>query len=399
MRSLHYEQLDPQISAAIFANEESTLSPYAFRSFNALRRSSEHDLPNAIRPPFIRDIDKIMHCPFFNRYADKTQVFSFYHNDDITRRSLHVQLVSRIGRTIGRALGLNLELIEAIALGHDIGHPPFAHTGETFLNELTKAETGRSFHHNIHSVRVLDRIFPYNVTLQTLDGIAGHDGENEVSLYMPAVLSDFDRFDEQMELAVTDEKALKGLMPGTLEGCVVRISDIIAYLGKDRQDAIRAKQISEEDFEDNVLGITNAELLNNTMVNVIENSFGKPYIAMDKEHFEALKTVKKENYEKIYLNPKKDAFMKENIKPMMEDLYFRFRKDVQERNTASPIFRHHIKLVNGAHYERPFPYEETDSDQLVTDYIASMTDDYFVDTYNYVFPEKKNIPYINYYGE
>ena len=139
-----------------------------------------------------------MHCPYYNRYADKTQVFSFYKNDDITRRALHVQLVSRIARTIGKALNLNLDLIEAIALGHDIGHTPFGHAGEDFLDEIYRSNTGRRFSHNIHSVRVMDKIFPLNVSLQTLSGIAAHDGEMELAEYYPKSITDFNEFDNNI---------------------------------------------------------------------------------------------------------------------------------------------------------------------------------------------------------
>ena len=109
--------------------------------------------------------------PMYNRYADKTQVFSLYRNDDISRRSSHVQLVSRIARNIGGLLGLNTDLIEAISLGHDIGHTPFGHAGEHKLNELYNGNTGRYFNHNVHSVRVLDQIFNLNLSMETLDGI------------------------------------------------------------------------------------------------------------------------------------------------------------------------------------------------------------------------------------
>ena len=157
----------------------------AFDDRNAIRRHENiaRDRASIWRQAFVHDIDKIMHSPYYNRYADKTQVFSFHKNDDITRRALHVQLVSRIARTIGKALNLNLDLIEAIALGHDIGHTPFGHAGEDFLDQLYFEHTGRHFSHNIHSVRVLDKIFPYNISLQTLNGIAAHDGEMELCEY------------------------------------------------------------------------------------------------------------------------------------------------------------------------------------------------------------------------
>lgn len=148
----------------------------------AIRRDPAHDKANLWRPAFVRDAEKILHCPYYNRYGDKTQVFSLYKNDDITRRALHVQLVSRIARNIGRMLGLDTDLIEAIALGHDIGHTPFGHAGEKFLDIICQEKLGVHFLHNVHSVRVLDEIFKYNISLQTLDGILCHNGENEMKI-------------------------------------------------------------------------------------------------------------------------------------------------------------------------------------------------------------------------
>ena len=209
---LRYEKLSDEMSSRIMNDRENCfVKNIAFDEANVIRRNSSKDKANIIRTAFIRDIDKIIHCPYYNRYADKTQVFSFYKNDDITRRGLHVQLVSRIARTIGKALGLNLDLIEAIALGHDIGHTPFGHAGEEFLDELLFAHTGRHFSHNIHSVRVLDKIFPYNISLQTLNGIAAHDGEMELSEYYPAQLGGFEEFDKQIEACYIDKKNVRKL--------------------------------------------------------------------------------------------------------------------------------------------------------------------------------------------
>ncbi len=378
----HYEALSPEIEKQILKREKSNLF---FENKNAIRRNENKDFASAIRPPFIRDIDKIMHCPYYNRYSDKTQVFSFYKNDDITRRSLHVQLVSRIARTIGGALGLNLDLIEAIALGHDIGHTPFGHAGEYLLDEISYKNTGRHFSHNIHSVRVLDSIYPYNITLQTLNGIASHDGEIELSEYRPKELLSFEDFDKQIENCYLDKENVKKLVPCTLEGCVVRISDIIAYLGKDRQDAERAHIVKNSAFEDYGIGTTNAEIINNLTVNIVENSFGKPYIKLDKMHFDALKQAKADNYKLIYKNEKVQEEIDTSIKPMMFQMYEKLLLDLEKENLDSPIFTHHIKYVESAHYERKKPYIETEKNQIVIDYIASMTDDYFVDMYEHLF--------------
>lgn len=394
---MNYEKLSDNISEQIKKDRRNdNLSAFGFNEENALRRDNERDKATAIRTAFIRDTDKIIHCPYFNRYADKTQVFSFYKNDDITHRILHVQLVSRIARTIGKALCLNLDLIEAIALGHDIGHTPFGHEGENFLDELLFSHTGRHFSHNIQSVRVLDKIFPYNITLQTLNGIAAHDGEMELSEYHPKPLDSFAEFDMQIEACFADKKNVRKLVPATLEGCVMRISDIIAYLGKDRQDAERAHIISNAEFESGAIGSYNAEIINNLIVNIVENSYKKPYIKMDEEHFAALKKAKADNYELIYKNDSVKSAMRGTVQPMMARVYERLLSDLINENSASPIFTHHISFVNKAHYKRDIPYEKTEPNQLVTDYIASMTDDYFVDLYSHLFPNDK--PQIEYKG-
>ena len=378
-----YDNLSPEIAEKVALRKT---SDYAFMDSNATRRDNTHDKPDAVRTPFIRDADKILHCPFYNRYADKTQVFSFYKNDDISRRALHVQLVSRIARTIGKALGLNLELIEAIALGHDIGHTPFGHAGESFLDEVYFAHTGRRFAHNIHSVRVLDKIFPYNITLQTLSGIAAHDGELELAEYRPKPLYSFAEFDAQIESCYIDKENIKNLVPSTLEGCVVRISDIIAYLGKDRQDAERAGLLADTDYAGGAIGVINAEIINNLVVNIIENSYGKPYIKMDAEHFAALKRAKADNYELIYNNKKVSQTLNTTVKPMIKAVYEKLLSDFINKNIDSVIFKHHIDYVNKAHYARAVPYENEEPNKIVVDYIASMTDDYFIELYNHLFP-------------
>ena len=369
---------------------EGSFVKLAFEDGAAVRRKDNpHDRGNALRSNFIRDIDKIMCCPYFNRYTDKTQVFSLYKNDDIARRSLHVQLVSRIARTIGKALNLNCELIEAIALGHDIGHTPFGHAGERFLDELYCGRTSRRFSHNVHSVRVLDKIFPYNITLQTLDGIESHDGEIELCEYKPSVLNGFEEFDKLTEGCYLDKRNVKKLIPSTLEGCVVRISDIIAYLCKDRQDAERLKLVDGNTFGESVIGSINAEMVNNLSVNIIEKSYGKPYIKMDGEYFSALKNAKQDNYVLIYKNDAVNKVLEESVRPMFGEVYERLLKDLKEGNTSSPVYGHHIGYVNNAHVRRDEPYENTESNQIVVDYIASMTDDYFVDLHSYLFPKSR----------
>lgn len=382
-----YENLSPELTARMESeNKDMTYVDMSFDDSNVIRRHPESDVANVWRTPFIRDIDKIMHCPYFNRYADKTQVYSLCKNDDMTRRNLHVQLVSRISRTIGSALHLNLDLIEAISLGHDLGHPAFAHTGEKYLGDLYHKHTGRYFLHNIHSVRVLDQIHPYNVSLQTLNGIAAHNGEIELDEYIPVEMTSFDEFDRVIERCYEDLEFASHIMPCTLEGAVVRISDIIAYLGKDRQDAIRAKAAKEGDFTDDEIGSINAEIINNLVVNIIENSYGKNYIKLDAKHFKALRRAKQENYEKIYNHTVAFARLDVTVKPMMEEIYGQLLDDLKNQRKYSPIFTHHINIVNKSYYRHTVPYESTEPNQLIVDYIASMTDDYFIDLHKYMFP-------------
>ena len=395
----NYETLSPALARRIAAergipgkiyDEQEIIRRYSISQTGSLNWHSS----------LLRDIDCILHCPYYNRYSDKTQVFSLMKNDDITRRSLHVQLVSRIARTIGSALKLDLDLIEAIALGHDLGHPPFAHTGETFLNEIYNRHTGRYFSHSIQSVRVLDAVFPMNLSLQVLDGIACHNGELELEAYIPASLSSFAEFDAMIERCLDDRNQVRKLMPSTLEGAVVRISDIIAYLGKDRQDAARLHVVDESIYHNTKIGSLNSEIVHNLVVNIIENSYGKPYIRMDQEHFDALTMAKKDNYAHIYETEAIRAQLAASVKPMMTDIYEQMLADLIQGKKNSPIFTHHISYINQACMQRPTVYEAGEPNQIVVDYIASMTDDYLIDLYRYLFPNSNyNVAYQGYFDE
>ena len=399
-----YKVLSPELIRRI---EEDKLAhvknKYAFDDADIIRRDMSRDKASVWRKAFVRDVEKIMHCPYYNRYADKTQVFSFYKNDDITRRALHVQLVSRIARNIGEVLGLNVDLIEAIALGHDIGHTPFGHAGERFLNEIYHDRTGRYFNHNVHSVRVLDKIFPRNISLQVLDGVLCHNGELELKEYRPANSMDFEGFDMKLEVCYVRNGAIKELVPVTLEGCVVRISDILAYIGKDRQDAKLANILeNDECFTDSGAGVINAQLINNFTVNIIENSYGKPYIKMDDEYFEGLKTAKRENYQYIYKNEGVDKTYNDIVRPMFCDMYEKLAEDVSRKKSDSIIYKHHIEYLmkQRAYYTKAEEYINNSVDDIVCDYIASMTDDYFIDLYGKMFPESPyKVEYISYFEE
>lgn len=218
-------------------------------------KASENDF----RTPFSRDVDRILYSLSFQRYMDKTQVFSFKENDHLTKRMIHVLYVSKIARTIGRALGLNEDLIEAGALGHDLGHTPFGHVGEAILNEISLRAGCGYFNHNVHSVRLLMNIENYgngkNITLQTLDAILCHNGELVMGKYEPKWNKTKDDFLRDYERTYKDKNSSLQLIPMTLEGCVVRISDLIAYLGRDIDDAIRMKLLTWEDVPNNITSV------------------------------------------------------------------------------------------------------------------------------------------------
>jgi dGTPase len=370
------------------------VNPYRCSDDEAIRRHDEQrDRSTLWRPAFVRDVEKIMHLPAYNRYAGKTQVFSFRQNDDICRRGLHVQLVARVARDIGRALGLNCDLIEAIALGHDIGHAPFGHAGERMLDEVYFGHTGRHFRHNVHSVRVLDGIYGRNLTLQVLDGVLCHNGEYVSREFRTSGISSFAEFDESVRsCAEQGDEAIRRLRPMTLEGCVVRISDIIAYVGKDRQDALTAGSISDaagfSTVSDGNLGAYNAWVLQHLTVDIVENSYGKDHIEMSQRAYDELVSAKRENYRLIYENPDVEGAFDERLEGLFGKMYDRILADVRAEDTSSPVFAHHIKPLEdeASHYGRVYDWKRN-PDQTAVDYIASMTDDYFVALCEYLFSD------------
>lgn len=391
-----YNQLSDELQNRIKADRESgVINPYACKDEDVIRRLDGHDRPLLWRPTFVSDTEKILHNPYYTRYSDKTQVFSLYKNDDISRRAYHVQLVARVARNIGALLGLNTDLIEAISLGHDMGHTPFGHDGEHLLDELYREKTGRRFFHNVHSVRVLDKLICRNLSLQTLDGVVCHNGEMELKEYRPHKLSGFDEFDQRIEQCYLTEEANKKQVPSTLEGCVMRICDIIAYLGKDRQDAERLKVVENNRiFSELEIGQSNAEIINNLVVNIVEKSYGKDYLCMDDNYFEALKIAKKENYKFIYGNEEMKKVVEEQIRPMFACVYEELLRQAKEMQKDSLLYTHHIAFLKEQNKYQSYynieEYLEEERNQIVVDYMASMTDDYFVELYHHLFPKGKH---------
>ena len=386
-----YLTLDPAVEEAIRADRAAgRTNPYRTDDTDVVRREDfAHDRATLTRPAFVRDIEKILNLPAYNRYADKTQVFSFAENDEISRRGLHVQLVSRVARGIGSLLGLNCDLIEAIALGHDTGHTPFGHAGERFLSACYHARTGRTFNHNVHSVRVLDNLYRRNISLQTLDGVLCHNGEFAQQVLRLGETATFEQLDNLVEACTADESTIKTLRPSTLEGCVVRVADMIAYIGKDRQDALAMGVIdSLSPFDSEAIGVTNAKIINNLTVDIVNNSYGKPEIAMSEEVFRDLKLAKKQNYEVIYLKEGMVDDTENLVEEMFERLYERLAHDLARGDESSPVFKHHIaKLCAKSRSISVDGYLEEGADQIVVDYLSSMTDDCFLSLYRHLFPD------------
>lgn len=368
---------------------EAGMSPYASRHEDALFEGTPPDDSDPLRPAYVRDVDRVLNNAFFNRCMDKTQVFPFYLNDDVTRRSYHLQIVSSLSRKIAGALRLNTSLVEAIALGHDIGHTPFGHGGERMLSDLYHRHTGRYFNHNVHSVRVLRTVSKQQFSLQMLNGVLCHCGEKAFDRYESYPCESFEALDAMMERCYKDSEESRLLRPATLEGCVVRICDILAYLGKDRQDALTLKVLAKDDYplQGNIIGTNNASIISRVTTNIVKNSIGKPYIAMDPEVLEGLDEAKRLNSRQIYSSPEAHEKLDSLIAPMMTQLYEEFRRDILEERTDSLIFRHHIRSwvmeFNQGYLESNSP------DDVVVDYIASMSDRYFIDAFNYLHPEQK----------
>ena len=360
---------------------DESLSIYACKSEDAIYLNEVKIDDFETRLAFHKDTDKILYSKAYIRYIGKTQVYSNVDNDMITTRSTHVQYVSHIARNIARILNVNEDLCEAIALGHDLGHTPFGHLGETILNKISKEKLGRNFNHNIQSVRNLIAIENkgrgINISLQVLDGIMCHNGELLLDEYKPIVKTK-EQFFKEYNDSYTDNEVIKKMIPMTLEGCIVRISDVIAYLGKDIEDAIRLNKFTTEKLSKEIkenLGETNSQIINNIIKDIITNSYDKGYIKMSPKIFDLVKKTLDSNYEYIYLkaNSKEDIVKYEN---MFYKLYEIYENALTNKNIENDIY---IDFLNSKCKE----YLDNNSNkQKIIDYLAGMTDRYFLTEYD-----------------
>lgn len=372
---MNKENLLQKIAEEKNRQEEQNLSPFATPNSAAIRSREEKILH--FRPPFALDRDRIFYSGAFRRYTGKTQVIYFVSllDEQLTSRSLHTLSVAQIARTIGRFLSLNTDLIEAIALGHDLGHPPFGHDGEVFLSEISQKYGLGHFHHNIQSLRVVDRIAKkgcgLNLTFQTRDGILSHNGEVHNQKLEPnpeKTEKDLHDYIERMQAGEWVD-----MMPATLEGCVVRITDTIAYIGQDIDDAIRIGLIKREDLPPaatDVLGTSNGQIIDTLVNDVVCNSYQKNYVCFSDKISEALFELKQFNYQYIYKSPKLKINHR-RIKRGFELLFEHFLERLKTNDQESEIFQHFLSS-KCEDYLR-----ETPDEIKVRDFLAGMTDRYF----------------------
>lgn len=366
------------ISIKDFLNlrERQLLSPFGTPSTTSFRKMEEPRSAQEHRQNFSIDADRILHSKAYTRYIGKTQVFYLIKHDHITHRVIHVQLLSKIGRTIGRLLRLNEDLIEAIALGHDIGHPPFGHDGERILSSICARYGLNSFQHNIQGVRFLNRLERggrgWNLSLQVLDGILCHNGEVLTRQLAPQRGKDFADFDE--EIRQKSRNPDLELKPTTSEGCVVRMADVISYVGRDMEDAIRLNLISRDDLPERVkevLGATNGAIVYSLVEDLVQNSLDCDYLAFSETTISVLGELLRFNIEHIYSNPKIKT-EKDKIQRLYENMFDCFVEDMIQNRKESSIFQDFLEGMDPDYLHRDPP-------EIVRDYIAGMTDHYFLE--------------------
>jgi dGTP triphosphohydrolase len=335
------------------------------------------------RQPWAVDVDRILHSRAYTRYIDKTQVFYLLKNDHITHRVLHVQMVSRIARTIGRDLDLDADLIEAIALGHDLGHPPFGHDGERYLSLLCEQAGLGRFVHAVMSARFLERLEKkgrgLNLTLGTLDGILCHDGESDFTNLRPEGPLSFEEYDRR--LALRHQDPLAHVFPMSREGCLVRLCDSISYVGRDLEDAIEVGLVDRRDLPEaivSVLGDTNGKIVYRLVDDLRRNSLARRQeglVAFSPEVAESLTALKDFNRQQIYFNPaiKTEA-------PKIERLYgLLFEHFLREFESGQPKLAQIRDFLD--HLDPGYPEQHSPA-EMTRDCLAAMTDEYFIRTAN-----------------
>lgn len=334
------------------------------------------------RMPYKRDVDRIIHSKAYFRYTDKTQVIYLVDNDHITHRHLHVQFVSSFARGVAEILRLNLDLVEAIALGHDVGHPPFGHEGEGYLSALSVEHDNGPFIHALQSCRLLTDIEPLNLGLAVYDGFLCHDGGMSGNVLMPTYGKTWE--DHDKDKSVKKNCPEINIMPATLEGCLVKLCDTLSYTGQDIEDAVNLGIIARSDIPQTILGTSNREILGHLASDIIRHSYGKDYIAVSEESYEALKTLRRFNFKNIYNHPGLKV-ESPKIKNGYRLLFDWLLTDLTRRNEGSYIWKNFV-------CKKPDKYRSASPVETVIDYISGMTDSFFVRTLEKIFIPQKIEP-------
>ncbi len=342
-----------------------------------------------VRSPYYRDTTAIIHSSPFRRLKHKTQVFFAPSNDHICTRMEHVLHVASIATTICRAMGLNDEMAWAIGVGHDLGHTPFGHIGEFILSDMMKEKGFAGFEHEVNSLRVVDFLSHLNLTYAVRDGIVSHCGEHFIRTLEP-------------DFTVKDLDSIvskKDILPATWEGCVVRFSDQIAYLGRDFEDAARLGIVSKKDIPDictKVLGTTNGEIINTLVEDIITNSDKEGVIGFSPDIYEAMKTMKDFNYQYIYKSPMLGGYEK-YFRRLIKLIYDYLTGLLEKNGFDSQLYMQEGNMLSAGFYnyvmEKKDSYMEHDGnlDRVVFDYIAGMSDNFCIDCGNEILrPEHLN---------
>lgn len=328
-----------------------------------------HEEPIGFWPPYKQDIERIIHSKALRRYSDKTQVIYLVQNDHLTRRGLHVQLVSAYSRGLAEKLGLHVDLVEAISLGHDVGHPPFGHEGEGYLSEITQGIGMGAFSHANQSCRLLREIEPLNLGFAVYDGFLCHDGGMRQPRIFPRYEKTWKDHFTEMYLRLTDND--RDFAPATLEGCLVKMCDSISYIAKDIEDAISLGIIKRSDVVKTPLGDTNEEILEKAAKNLFEYSYAQDFIGFSDEIFDGLKKLRKFNFECIYTYPPLKVESKK-IRKAYQQMFDFILEDFEANKDGSHLWKYFL------HSKQKEYLEKSSSFQMVVDYLAGMTDRYFV---------------------
>lgn len=376
------KKIAEQVHSTTNIIENATLSPFATKSSEAFRLKKEKQ--DALRTPFERDRHRVIFSDSYRGYRGRTQVF-LLANYHIADRMVHVNYVAQISRMLAKALKLNMDLAEAIAVTHDLGHAPYGHDGEKILSDISQEYKIGEFHHNIHSVRVVDVLEKngkgLNLTFQVRDGAFSHDGEVHNLKLIPERKKTESKL--QSDIAKLSQGKKVRSMPSTLEGCAMRISDTIAYIGSDIEDSVKLKLIKISDLPKvclEKLGRTNGQIIDSIIADIIQNSYDHDYISFSDEISEVVKILKEWNYKNIYLKfeERRSSFFhqwqyqRKKVRDGMFKMFETFYNDLIHKNYESLIYREFVNKMSSNYIN-----DKNNTPAIITrDYITTMTDEY-----------------------